>query len=58
MQRINPDRILKSYEIKNIPLYKKGDTTVWVYAVVNGRNKKIPMTLDGWLLKIDLTRIE
>jgi hypothetical protein len=57
-QRMNPDRILKSYEIRHIPPYKKGDTTVWVYAVVNGREKKIPMTLDGWSLKIDLTRIE
>lgn len=58
VQRMNPDKILKSYKIRNIPLYKKGDTTVWVYAVVNGKKKKIPMTLDGWSLKIDLTRIE
>ncbi len=57
-QRMNPDKILKSYRIEKIPLYQKGDTTVWVYAVINGRKRKIPMTLDGLSLKIDLTRIE
>ncbi len=58
VQRLNPDKVLKSYKIQNISSWKKGDTTLWLYAAVNGKNRKIAMTLDGLSLKIDLTRIE
>jgi hypothetical protein len=57
-QRLNPDKVLKSYRVDGISRYTKGDTMVWLYATVNGRKKKIAMTLDGMALKIDLTRIE
>ncbi|HNW30299.1 MAG TPA: hypothetical protein PKN50_17620 [Spirochaetota bacterium] len=57
-QRLNPDRVLKSYRVDGISPYTKGDTMVWLYATVNGRKKKIAMTIDGMALKIDLTRIE
>ena len=56
--KINPHKVLKSYEVKSITTYKPGDTTVWVDAIVNGRKKRIPLTLDGLSLKVDLTRIE
>lgn len=53
-----PDRVLRTYTIQSITDYHAGDTTVWVRALVNGRQKRIPLTLDGLTLKIDLTRIE
>jgi hypothetical protein len=56
--KINPDRTLKSYQVISISTYKAGDTTVWAEAVVNGRKKRIPLTLVGLTLKVDLTRIE
>jgi hypothetical protein len=58
VQSLNPGKILKTYQIESISEYHKGDTTVWVSALVNGKKKKIPLTLDGLSLKIDLTRIE
>jgi hypothetical protein len=58
VQMLNPDKILKTYQIESISEYHKGDTTVWVSALVNGKKKKIPLTLDGLSLKIDLTRID
>jgi len=58
VQRLNPDRVIKAYYIDSISEYHKGDTTVWVSARVNGKKKKIPLTLDGLSLKVDLTRIE
>jgi len=57
-QRLNPGKVLKSYRIEHITPYTKGDTVLWLYAAVNGRKKKIAMTIDGMALKIDLTRIE
>jgi hypothetical protein len=57
-QGLNPARVMKTYEIRSISPYKKGDTTVWCDALVNGRKRKIPLTLDGLSLKIDMTRIE
>jgi hypothetical protein len=54
----NSDKSLVSYKIKSISAYKPGDTTVWADTIVNGRRKRIPLTLDGLTLKIDLTRIE
>jgi hypothetical protein len=58
VQRLNPDRVIKTYHVDSISEYHKGDTTVWVSALVNGKKKKIPLTLDGLSLKVDLTRIE
>ena len=58
VQKLNPDKVLKTYQIESISGYHKGDTSVWVTALVNGKKKKIPLTLDGLSLKIDLTRIE
>jgi hypothetical protein len=58
VQRLNPDKILRTYHIDSISKYQKGDTTIWVSALVNGKKKKIPLTLDGLSLKVDLTRIE
>jgi hypothetical protein len=58
VQKLNPDKVLKTYHIESISEYHKGDTTVWVSALVNGKKKKIPLTLDGLSLKVDLTRIE
>ncbi len=55
---MNPDKVLRSYEVKSITRYKIGDTTVWAEAIVNGKSKKIPITLDGLSLKVDVTRIE
>ncbi len=57
-QRLNQDKVMKTYEIRSFSPYKKGDTTLWLDALVNGRKRKIPLTLDGMSLKIDLTRIE
>lgn len=57
-QRRNPEMILRSYSITRLPIYKKGDTTLWVQVLVNGKKKRIPVTLDGLSLKVDLTRIE
>jgi len=57
-QRMNPGKVLKSYEILSIAGYKKGDTTLWGDVVVNGKKRRIPLTLDGLSLKVDLTRIE
>jgi hypothetical protein len=53
-----PDKVLRSYAIESISEYHAGDTTVWVSAIVNGKKKRVPLTLDGLVLKIDLTRIE
>jgi hypothetical protein len=53
-----PDRVLRTYAVQSISEYHAGDTTVWVSALVNSRQKRIPLTLDGLTLKIDLTRIE
>jgi hypothetical protein len=58
VQKLNPDKVLKTYHIESISEYHKGDTTVWVSALINGKKKKIPLTLDGLSLKVDLTRIE
>ena len=58
VQKLNPDKVLRTYHIDSISEYHKGDTTVWVSALVNGKKKKIPLTLDGLSLKVDLTRIE
>ncbi len=58
VQERNPGMVLNSYLIKYITPYHKGDTTLWIYAVVNGKKKKIPMTLDGLAWKIDLARIQ
>jgi len=54
----NPGKALKSYNVKSITSYKPGDTTVWADTIVNGKKKRIPLTLDGLTLKVDLTRIE
>ena len=54
----NPDKVLRSYELKSISGYKVGDTTVWADTIVNGKKKRIPLTLDGLSIKVDLTRIE
>jgi hypothetical protein len=56
-QKNNPDMVLRTYEIRSISPYKTGDTTVWVDALVNGKKRMVPVTLDGLSLKIDLTRI-
>jgi hypothetical protein len=53
-----PDRVLRTYAIESISEYHAGDTTVWVSALVNGKKRRVPLTLDGLVLKIDLTRIE
>lgn len=58
VQRMNPAKTLISYRIRSITPYKRGDTTVWLDAIVNGRRRTIPLTLDGLSLKIDLTRIK
>jgi hypothetical protein len=57
-QSTHPGKVLRSYEILSITAYHSGDTTVWVSALVNGKKRKIPLTLDGLTLKIDLSRIE
>jgi hypothetical protein len=54
----NPAMRLRSYKVISISMYKPGDTTIWVRAMVNGKKRKIPLTLDGLSLKVDLTRIE
>ncbi len=54
----NPAMRLRSYRVMSISTYKSGDTTIWVSAMVNGKKRKIPLTLDGLSLKVDLTRIE
>jgi hypothetical protein len=54
----NPAMRLRSYEISSISAYKPGDTTLWVKVLVNGKKRKIPLTLDGLSLKVDLSRIE
>lgn len=54
----NPNAVLKAYEIRTIPEYKKGDTVIWVTAILNGREKKIPLTLHGASLKVDFLKIE
>ncbi len=58
VQRMNPDRMLRTYEIRSFTEYKKGDTTVWCDALINGRKRRFPLTLDGLSLKIDMTGIE
>ncbi|MBP7736567.1 MAG: hypothetical protein KA369_11385 [Spirochaetes bacterium] len=57
-RRLNPAKVLKSYEIISITPYNKGDTTLWGDVVINGKKRRIPLTLDGLSLKVDLTRIE
>ena len=57
-QRLNPDKVVRSYEIVYVQAYKKGDTTISVDVLVNGKKRKIPLNLDGLSLKVDLTRIE
>ncbi len=57
-QRMNPGKVLKSYEIIFITAYKKGDTTLWGDVVINGKKRRIPLTLDGLSFKVDLARIE
>ncbi len=57
-QSSHPGKVLRSYDILSISSYHSGDTTVWVDALVNGSKRKIPLTLDGLTLKIDLSRIE
>lgn len=57
-QSLHSGKVLRSYEILSRTSYHSGDTTVWVDALVNGKKKKIPLTLDGLTLKIDLSRIE
>lgn len=57
-QALLPGRVLGSYQILSRTAYHSGDTTVWVDALVNGKKRKIPLTLDGLTLKIDLSRIE
>ncbi len=54
----NPAMRLRSYRVMWISMYKPGDTTIWVRAMVNGKKRKIPLTLEGLSLKVDLTRIE
>lgn len=56
--KANPDKIMRTYEVQTITQYKPGDTAVWVTALVNGKQKKIPLALEGLSLKVDLTRIE
>ena len=58
MQTANPGMVLRSHEILSISPYRPGDTTLWVEARVNGKKRKIPLTLDGLSLKVDLARIE
>lgn len=57
-QASNPGMVLRSYRILSISAYHAGDTTVWMDALVNGKKRRIPLTLDGLTLKIDLSRIE
>jgi hypothetical protein len=57
-RQLEPDRTLKTYKIVSISAYHAGDTTVWASVLVNGKIKKIPLTLDGLSLKVDMTRIE
>lgn len=57
-QRMNPVKTLKTYEIRSFSPYTRGDTTVWLDALINGRQRRIPLTLDGLSLKIDITKIE
>lgn len=56
-QASQPGMVLRTYEIKSIPSYKQGDTTLWVEATANGKKRRIPLALDGMALKVDLTRI-
>lgn len=58
VQGMNPNRVLHSYRIQSITPYHTGDTTVWVTALVNDKVRRIPLTLDGLSLKVDLLRIE
>lgn len=58
VRNANPGMILRSYRIVSISPYRAGDTTLWVKATVNGKKRKIPLTLDGLSLKVDVTRIE
>ena len=53
-----PGRTLRSYTIESITEYHAGAPTVWVSVLVNGKRKKVPLTLDGLVLKVDLSRIE
>ena len=54
----NPDKVLRSYQVLSISEYKAGDTSVWADTIVNGKKKRIPLTLVGLSLRVDLTRIE
>jgi hypothetical protein len=58
VQGQNPGLILKSYRIEYVDPYTKGATTLWIYAVVNGKNRKLPMILDNLSYKIDLARVQ
>lgn len=54
----NPGKKLKTYEVKAIPEYKKGEKEVWVTVVLNGQEKKMAVRLDGVSLKVDPTKIK
>ncbi len=56
--RNNPDKVLRSYQVLSISEYKAGDTSVWADTIVNGKKKRIPLTLVGLSLRVDLTKIE
>ncbi len=58
VSKLNPGKALVRYEIVSISPYNPGDTTLWVDARVNGKSRRIPLTLEGLSLKVDLTRIE
>lgn len=49
---------LRSYTVTNVGQYTPRDASVWVDVLVNGRQRRVPLTLDGLTLKVDLTRIK
>ena len=56
--RENPGRSLRNYTIQYVGPYSASDASVWVDALVNGSRRKVPLTLDGLTLKVDLSRIK
>lgn len=54
----NPQKKLKSYKIKEIPEYKKGQKIVWARVEINGQTKRLPLVLYKLALKVDLTQLK
>jgi hypothetical protein len=48
---------LQTYELTKMSVYKKGMITLWVDVRVNGKERRLPLTLSGTALKVDLTKL-